>query len=76
MSQQYAPILRDFKGTYLPEKFAKCVKSIEEMKLKNSDIWVCTFPKSGISLNIFVVKPSQSPNVFQVRHGRKKWFGC
>lgn len=47
--------LHNFKGTYLPEKFARYVKPIEEMDCKNSDIWVSSFPKSGITFNIFII---------------------
>lgn len=36
-----------YKGVMLPKYFSKFGDKIEKMDIKTSDIWVCSFPRSG-----------------------------
>ena len=42
---------RQFKinGFTLPRRFVKNLGAIKEFKTESSDIWICSFPKSGRS---------------------------
>lgn len=35
-------------GVCLPEYYAKFADAIENMEVRDDDVWVCSFPKTGI----------------------------
>ena len=42
----------DYKGTFLPKKFCKFAESIENFQVRDDDIWLCSFPRSGKNFQI------------------------
>lgn len=40
-------------GVCLPEYYAKFADAIENLEVRDDDVWVCSFPKTGNNVNFF-----------------------
>lgn len=38
-------------GVYLPNEYKRIANAIENFEVRDDDIWVCSFPRSGKFLN-------------------------
>lgn len=39
------------EGTWLPESYQDVKESIHNLKIRDDDVWVCSFPKTGILIS-------------------------
>ena len=46
----------DYKGTCVPKNYLKYSELVENFEVRDDDIWLCHFPRSGIyNINLFVL---------------------
>lgn len=43
-----------YKGVWLPEEYLKIADEIENFKIRDDDVWVCSFPRSGKFCNTVI----------------------
>lgn len=36
-----------YKGVWLPQDYLKISNDVENFKVRDDDVWVCSFPRSG-----------------------------
>lgn len=71
----------DYNGTVVTNKFKDIAEDIANLEVKDSDIYVTSFPKSGMHifflliLRSFVLVTLTYFFILQEQHGLKKWYG-
>lgn len=41
------------EGVCMPETYQRFAQAIENLEVKEDDVWVCSFPKTGILFHLF-----------------------
>lgn len=52
-------------GICLPQRYEEFAKAIEDFQVKDDDVWVCSFPKTGTGPLLYILR------FFKINHSSK-----
>jgi hypothetical protein len=47
--------LTSFDGVILPSKYEELKKQIDNLEVDERDVWICSYPKTGIHLLVYMM---------------------